>query len=130
MISLDTNVVVRFIVRDDEAQAERIRALILQGPVLVLASVLMETEWVLRKNFQLPRERIHDLLHQLCGLETVVIEPEDVVRRALEDYASGMDFADALHLRGSASAVAFATFDKEMTRIAKRIDGQVPVIVA
>lgn len=130
MISLDTNVVVRFILRDDEAQAQRARDLILRGPVLVLASVLMETEWVLRKTYKLSREHIRDVLFELCGLDTVVIEKVDIVRRALDGYAAGMDFADALHLCGSADATAFATFDKDMARSAKKIEGQIPVIIA
>ncbi len=130
MISLDTNVVVRFITRDDEVQAQQARTIILTGPVLVLTSVLMETEWVLRKSYKLTPERIHEVLSEMCGLDSVSIENEDVVRRALDAYALGMDFADSLHLSGSAGATAFATFDKDMMRRARRLKGSIPVIQA
>lgn len=48
MIALDTNILVRFFVRDDEGQALKARALIAASQVLILTTVLMETEWVLR----------------------------------------------------------------------------------
>ena len=53
MIGLDTNVLVRFLVRDDEDQFERARKLIRRQaqdgqPVRISLLVLLETEWVLR----------------------------------------------------------------------------------
>jgi predicted nucleic acid-binding protein len=40
--------------------------------------------------------------------------------RALEAYATGFDFADALHLAFAGAADSFATFD---TRLARRYGG-------
>ena len=52
MVGLDTNVQVRFLVRDDEPQFARARRLIQHGaargePVLISLLVLLATEWVL-----------------------------------------------------------------------------------
>jgi hypothetical protein len=39
-----------------------------------------------------------------------------------------MDFADAMHLAGSAGAEAFATFDRGLVKAAKHLDASPPVI--
>jgi predicted nucleic acid-binding protein len=37
-------------------------------------------------------------------------------------HRSGMDFADALHLAASTRATRFVTFDRDMIKVAKRLD--------
>lgn len=63
MLGLDTNVLVRFLVRDDEAQYERARRLIRRerqagAPACIGLCVLLETEWVLRSHYQLSKSEI------------------------------------------------------------------------
>ena len=58
MLGLDTNVLIRYLVRDDQLQYEKARRLIarelMKGePVLVSLLVLLETEWVLRSRYEL-----------------------------------------------------------------------------
>lgn len=63
MLGIDTKVLVRYLVRDDEAPFERARALIdreatAHGGGLVSLLVLMETEWVLRSRYDLGKTAI------------------------------------------------------------------------
>ncbi len=58
MLGIDTNVLVRFLVRDHETQFQRARRLIQRDvgtgqPVFVSLLMLLETEWVLRSRYQL-----------------------------------------------------------------------------
>jgi predicted nucleic-acid-binding protein len=60
MLGIDTNVLVRYLVRDDQAQYEKARRLIDRElskgePVLVSLLVLLETEWVLRSRYDLAK---------------------------------------------------------------------------
>jgi predicted nucleic-acid-binding protein len=48
MIAVDTNVLVRFLVRDDAEQASRADSLIRSEEIWISKTVLLETEWVLR----------------------------------------------------------------------------------
>ena len=64
MLGIDTNVLVRFLVRDDEAQFEKARRLIRREvgtgeDVFVSLMVLMETEWVLRSRYSLQKNADH-----------------------------------------------------------------------
>ena len=72
MIGLDTNVLVRFLVRDDEEQFERARRLIRREaqdgePVRVSLLVLLETEWVLRSRYKLSKGEILGAFSELLS---------------------------------------------------------------
>jgi predicted nucleic-acid-binding protein len=128
MIGLDTNVVVRFLTRDDPAQALRARALIETGAAFVPRTVVLETQWVLRTIYHFERSAIAAALMGLLRLPGVEIEDRPTVARALDWCGQGLDFADALHLASSGRAEAFATFDRALRRRARAVTGTVPVV--
>ena len=128
MIAVDTNLVVRFLARDDPAQAARAKALIEAQPILLLKTVLLESEWVLRTSFGFDRAAIGEALRRLIGLPGVEVEDRAAVARAFAWFDQGLDFADALHLASSGGAAAFATFDRALRRRARTIAEATPVI--
>ena len=128
MIAVDTNVVVRFLARDDPAQAPRAKALLETGRVFVLRTVVLETEWVLRTGYGFDRDAIADGIAKLLGLPGVEVEEASEVAQALIWFGQGLDFADALHLASSGRAEAFATFDRALRRKARGVAGTVPVV--
>jgi predicted nucleic-acid-binding protein len=121
MIAIDTNVIVRFLIRDDQVQAARAKALLLAGPVFVPKTVLLESEWVLRSGYRLARDAIAAALQGLLGLPGLTLEDPPTVAQALAWYEGGLDFADAMHLASSAGARKFATFDTALIRRAKAL---------
>lgn len=121
MIAVDTNVVVRIIVNDDPRQTSRAEKLVEVNQVLLLTTVLLESEWVLRSMYGLSRERVHATLLGFCALPNVHIEETGRVEKALNLYRDGFDFADALHLNALEAPQSFATFDRSLRkRAAKR----------
>ncbi|MGA2936087.1 MAG: hypothetical protein ABSF52_03195 [Syntrophobacteraceae bacterium] len=52
------------------------------------------------------------------------------VAHALSWYAEGVDFADALHLAGSAELAGFATFDGKFAAAAEKLDAVPTVLLA
>jgi predicted nucleic-acid-binding protein len=127
VIALDTNVIVRFLARDEPAQGARAKSLIEAGSVLVLRTVALETAWVLRTSYGFDRVTIADGITKLLGIPGV--ESEDMaIAQALDWYRRGLDFADTLHLAASARAEAFATFDRGLQRKARTLADAVPVV--
>ena len=118
MIALDTNVLIRFLVEDDEAQSRRATKLI-EGAVardeqLFVSDIVMcETVWVLSSAYGFSRDEIVDALSQLLRARSVVFNSADSIARALDAYRKEKgDFADYLireHAR-SAGADTVATF--------------------
>ena len=68
MIAVDTNVVVRLLVRDDAKQAEAAAVLFARGPVGLSATVLLETAWVLRSGYRLAPAAVVDALRPVLLL--------------------------------------------------------------
>ena len=124
MIGLDTNVLLRFLVADDAAQAAKVAALFERAtkadePLFVSDSVLCETVWVLLQSYQLPRRQVASMLADLLRARQLTFADSDSLRSALDAFVSGKgDFADYL-LREQASELGcrtVATLDKALLK--------------
>lgn len=111
--SIDTNIVVRLLLRDDPKQSALIDALVDQGDLLIPLTVLVETEWVLRGVYKLDRQTVSNLLFRLTGIEGVNLQDPPGVRWALERHATGADLADMIHVIAS-DTDTFLTFDRKL----------------
>lgn len=120
MIAVDTNVLARFYLNDDEEQAGVAARLLTEEEVFVAKTVLLELEWVLRGVAKIAPAAIARSLAHLLSLRNVRVEDEANVRIALKAYVHGMDFGDALHVASSAVADRFATFDSRLVKRAPR----------
>lgn len=121
MLAVDTNVLVRFITRDNPAQACKAHRLVENNDIFVPLTVLLETEWVLRKLYGFGREAVLAALGSFAGLPQVTIEAPSRIARALQWAGQGMDFADALHLTAAEGCEAFASFDRRFARAANAL---------
>ena len=119
MIALDTNVVVRYLVRDVFEQAEAARDLLErltpEAPGFISREVTIETAWVLERSYVFSRERIADILEELTAVQGLIFEVgDDVARAALRFRQGGPDFADLMILAAAerAGATPLYTFDQ------------------
>ena len=119
MVAVDTNIIVRFLVKDDLAQFQRAETLLQSDEIYIPDTVLLETEWVLRFAYGLSPDAIHQGFLLLLGLENVRVRDAFAVKQALDWFAEKMDFADAWHLALSQSCGRFATFDDKLVKRAK-----------
>ena len=122
MIALDTNMLVRALLDDHPEQVAVVRQLIASemagSAVFISRSVLLETEWVLRARYQITPSELLNLFRAVLEADDTVIEAAEEVRNALDWYAYGADFADALHLAACGSAVMH-TFDRNFCAAAR-----------
>ena len=121
MHAVDTNVLVRLLTGDDAAQAKRATALFKAESIFIPKTVLLETEWVLRRLYRLERDILVGALRKLSGLGNVELEQPLVIAQALQWCEDGMDFADALHLASSHNASKFVTFDAQLKKSAPKL---------
>ena len=137
MIAVDTNVLLRYLLHDDEAQAARADALFdVEETILITDVVLVETVWTLSgRKYRLAKSELVTVLERLFSEPHVRFEDDRVVWRALQAYrstapaggagsAKGTGFADALivfkALRAASDAgealTGVYTFDAAMRR--------------
>jgi predicted nucleic-acid-binding protein len=118
MISVDTNVLARYLLRDDEAQWAIADRLINNSAIFVPASVILELVWLLSSRYKIPQTPLHQMLTHLLEAERVVVEAAPRFWQALSYQESGLDFADALHLASSNDCASLATFDQAFIKAA------------
>lgn len=124
MIALDTNLLVRYLLNDDAAQAGAARALMaelsLDAPGFVCREVLVELVWVLERAYGFSRDRIASVLEGLYTIPVLQIEAaDDVVRAAYEYRRGGAEFADRMIAAAArrAGAATLYTFDRQAARL-------------
>jgi predicted nucleic-acid-binding protein len=121
VLAVDTNVIVRYLTRDDAEQFARTIAIIGRVDVYICTTVLLEAEWVLRRSYGFSRDRVVQALAAVAALPRVTLEDGALLATALDWAARGMDFADALHLAKSAHCDAFISFDRRLANAAAAV---------
>ncbi len=124
MIALDTNVLVRFLVADDEEQNQRatelIKNVIAKDEVFYISDiVLVETIWVLSRSYRFTRQEIVDVLRKLLAARHVLFSAPDEIARALNAFEQGSGgFADYLIREHAyrAGCDGIATFDRALLK--------------
>jgi predicted nucleic-acid-binding protein len=109
---------VRALIADNDEQVAVVRQLISQDTVFLSRTVLLESEWVLRSRYGKPRAELSAFFAALLETDNTLIEGAEAVSHALDWYAQGADFADALHLAVCDSAVMH-TFDRSFCKAAR-----------
>ncbi|MFZ5472200.1 MAG: PIN domain-containing protein [Myxococcota bacterium] len=120
MIGLDTNVLVRYVVRDDGRQAAAATRLIesrctADEPGVVTLLVMCELVWVLARGYGYERAEISGLIRRILSAEDLHVERSELAWRALNLYEEGKaDFADYVigFCNQEEKAVATYTFDR------------------
>ena len=125
MAGLDTNVLVRWLVADDDVQTAQVEALLTAGrsagqSYFVPSTVLLELEWVLRSRYRLDKPAMLGAFNALLEARELDIQAEPALERALHLYRQGRaEFADCLHagLCAAAGQAPLLSFDVEAARL-------------
>ena len=124
MIGLDTNVLARYIVEDDEKQA-RIATRIIDSctvdePGFVSHIVLIELTWVLSSCYDADKNALIAVIEQLLQTKQLIVDQGQIVWHALDDYKkSSADFSDCLlsRINQEAGCSTTVTFDKDAAKL-------------
>ena len=118
MTGLDTNVLLRYLLRDEPAQAGRADLEIERGErFLIDGIVLCEMVWVLEVGYGFSRGDVAAALERILATAQFEIEDKDVALAALDDFrGSTADFSDCLIGRRNRAGGAqeTVTFDRSL----------------
>ncbi len=98
---LDTNILLRFLTRDDEGKAQQALDLLLKierGEEKVITSplVIFETIYTLQRFYKVPRQRIRDKILSIISLRSLHLPDKNLYHRAFDLYVTkNISFADA-----------------------------------
>ena len=123
--SLDTNVLVRLVVKDDAQQFAAARRVLAQyvkraQTLFVPITVVLELEWVLRSRYKFGKPDVLNTFSSLLMTVELEFEAEDALEQSLVSHEEGTaDFADCLHLALArhGGALPFLTFDSDASKL-------------
>ena len=124
MKAIDTNILVRFLVGDDELQARKVYNIFKKvesnkGELLVPLLVVLELIWVLESVYEIPRKKIIDSISELLLMPILKFENlstlQQFTRNALE---TKYDLSDLLiaHSAKEQGCESVITFDKKASK--------------
>ena len=126
MIAFDTNVLLRLLLDDEEAQSRQVESIVRQigearDRILLPDIVLCELYWVLRSVYGLPKADVIITFQRLLAAEDFAFMDRRAVSQSLKSYENGTaDFSD--YLIGQSATVEGATttytFDRALRRTA------------
>ena len=117
MIAVDTNVLLRYLLGDDEAQAERSRRLFESDErILITDVVLAESVWTLiGRRYRATKADVVAVIEKLLQETNVCFEDDEVIWSSLQAYRqTATDFADALIVH---KALKTAAIDDELNAV-------------
>ena len=125
MIAVDTNVIVRFLVRDDEKQAEAVRRRLKLAEeqrerLKIPLFVVLETIWVLESAYDKTRSEILDSIEALRQMAVFEFEADPVIGGLLNDgprQKAGLADILIAHAAKAAGCDAGLTFDHATARL-------------
>jgi predicted nucleic-acid-binding protein len=119
MRAVDTNVLVRLIIRDDENQVRAAEAFIERG-AWVSHLVLAETTWVLSAAYNLDHAAVATAIEMLLSHQQLTLQDADVVTAALERYrrrpALGLSDCLVVEIARKAGHLPVGTFDRNLSK--------------
>ena len=127
MNAIDTNVLVRLLVRDQPRQLDAAERFIAKG-AWVSHVVLAETAWVLDAVYERSATQIGAAVERLLAHADLTLQDADVVAAALGQFRAKptLGFSDCLVLEVARKAghVPLGTFDRQLGRVAgaQRLD--------
>lgn len=85
MKAVDTNVLVRFLIPDDEIQTQKVTEILSEAeatkqPLFVSQTVVLELVWVLKSAYEVPRQDILTSINELLSMSALEFQGQQVVR--------------------------------------------------
>lgn len=118
MVMLDTNMILRYLLNDNEEMAEMAERYIHAGTVRVTVEVIAEVIYVLRGVYHIERNKVADTVKEF--LKLVSCREAEVIDLAVDTFGNdrNLDFVDCvLYAYHKVQGVEVATFDRKLLKL-------------
>lgn len=123
---LDTNMIIRYFLHDNEEMADNVKRILKTEKVLMLPEVVAEVIYVMVKTYKKDRIQTAEGVLRFLNLSAVVIEHPEVLKRGVMIYRdTSLDFVDCLLAAyHSEEDYEIFTFDKKLKKFIEHIDSE------
>lgn len=121
MTSIDTNVLIRFLVNDDKVQSEKVLKYFencekQKESILILNGVILETIWVLNSAYTISNLEIVESLSKLLSIALFEFESRETIHFLIKNFSKANCDLDDYFLACQSmklGAINMLTFDKK-----------------
>ncbi len=119
MIVLDTNYILRFLIKDNDEMYDIAKEAIKNNDCFIDNEVLAEVVFVLIKVYNTSKSDIKNVLVRFLSFENIILNSKPTILKALElFYEKNIDFVDAI-LCAKSKKYEVKTFDKKLNKCIK-----------
>ena len=125
---VDTNIFLRFILKDNLRQAEKVKDLFkaAEGKKVVLKTnvlVIAEFAWTLKSFYKFSKKKICNRIKKILQLDFIQIDEKDSVLEAINIFEKkNVDFIDCLNfVFAKDRQLKIASFDRDFDKLDKRL---------
>ena len=124
MVIFDANMILRYLLNDDQVMADRAEAYLDAGTVTVTTEVIAEVVYVLKGVYAMKRDEIAETVKGF--LKLVSCQEPAVLDLALDTYGErSLDFVDCvLYGYHAVKGAEIATFDKKLLKLLSASSGR------
>ena len=121
MIVLDTNYILRFLIKDNDEMYEIAKEAIKNNDCFIDNEVLAEIVFVLMKVYKISKNDIKNVLVKFLSFENIILNNKQTILKALELFdEKNIDFVDAI-LCAKSKKYEIKTFDKKLNKCIKDV---------
>ncbi len=122
MIIIDTNIILRYLLKDSEKLSKIAIETIDKNIVYIPTEVIVEVSYVLKKVYNVQKEKIYEAIKLLIEMEDVEFQNKDTIELAFKIYSKrSFDIVDCLLFAYSKIGhYEVKTFDEKLYKLIKQ----------
>jgi predicted nucleic-acid-binding protein len=116
---IDANIVLRYLLKDEEKSFTKSSQIIESDNVRLTNEVIAEIVYVLEKVYSVPKVEIADVLSMFVEMVNILIDDKQLILEAFRFYGKhNLDFVDAILLSyNKVRKYKIITFDKKLNKL-------------
>jgi len=119
---VDTNIILRFLLDDNQEMSNKAADIITKNQVFLLEEVLAEVVYVLERVYKLSKIDLVGIIQEFISYSNIIVDNQDVIDLALITYQqNSLDFVDCiLYSYSRCRNAKIYTFDKKLEKCINR----------
>lgn len=124
MILVDTNIILRYLLNDNEQLSSEAIKIISNNEIFIPTEVIVEVCYVLKKVYNVEKEKILEVVKSLINMENITFNNEKTIELAFEMYANNnIDIVDCLIFAYCKNEnYDVRTFDQKLNKLIKKYE--------
>ena len=122
MIIIDTNIILRYLLNDNEELNQKATEIIDNNDIFIPTEVIIEASYVLNKVYKVEKDKIYEAVEELLNIENINFQNGNTIRLAFKSYAKkSLDIVDCmLYAYCKNENYQIETLDKKLNKLIQK----------